>query len=203
VCLVLKIYWLYKIKMGVCVNDCIFVRHIFFFSMNLIHCCAGYKCYLGFSMRSLSVTINQVYSGQEGDMNVACDFGLCLKLCCEPLACPQSKFASRARAWSDENEAGAACSIRLRLERNPDLPPPGPLQPEVLVRRSLTQLFTDCLEAHVANVRLSLSITSLAGLADLLEDEILPKPVPMQVSSNLKTFKLLSEIDICSDIAKD
>lgn len=103
-----------------------------------------------------------------------CDASLCL--------CLQSKFSSRARAWCEDSDEGGQCSVRVRLERSPDLPPPGPLVQGIPVRRSMTQLFTDCLEAQAANVRLSLSLSSLSGLADLLEDEILPKPVPMQVS---------------------
>ncbi|KAF4523469.1 hypothetical protein B566_EDAN014989 [Ephemera danica] len=134
------------------------------------------------------VEVVQHSQGFSSNIRVQCS-GLSAEECgCIPWDEFQSKFASRARVWSDENEAGAACSVKLRLERSPDSPPPGPLHAEMSVRRSLTQLFTDCLEAHMANVRLTLSTTSLTGLTDLLEDEILPKPVPMQL--------LLQNIDL-------
>lgn len=46
---------------------------------------------------------------------------------------------------------------------------------------NVINLFEDKLETKVANVAITLSMSSVTGLADLVEDEIIPKPIPMQV----------------------
>ena len=43
-------------------------------------------------------------------------------------------------------------------------------------------LFKDHVDIKVSNVPLTLAMSSVAGLADLVEDEIIPKPIPMEVS---------------------
>ncbi|KAG5322263.1 UH1BL protein, partial [Pseudoatta argentina] len=48
-------------------------------------------------------------------------------------------------------------------------------------KESVMSLFEDKLEMRVANVGMSLSMSSVTGLADLAEDEIIPKPIPMQI----------------------
>lgn len=48
-------------------------------------------------------------------------------------------------------------------------------------KESVMHLFENKLEMKVANVAMALSMSSVTGLADLAEDEIIPKPIPMQV----------------------
>ncbi|XP_011633226.1 UHRF1-binding protein 1-like isoform X1 [Pogonomyrmex barbatus] len=48
-------------------------------------------------------------------------------------------------------------------------------------KESVINLFEDKLEMKVANVEMALSMSSITGLADLAEDEIIPKPIPMQI----------------------
>jgi len=48
-------------------------------------------------------------------------------------------------------------------------------------KESVMNLFEDKLEMRVVNVGMALSMSSVTGLADLAEDEIIPKPIPMQV----------------------
>ncbi|EFN85936.1 UHRF1-binding protein 1-like isoform X2 [Harpegnathos saltator] len=48
-------------------------------------------------------------------------------------------------------------------------------------KESVMNLFEDKLEMKVANVAMTLSMSSVTGLADLAEDEIIPKPIPMQI----------------------
>ncbi|XP_011862998.1 PREDICTED: UHRF1-binding protein 1 isoform X1 [Vollenhovia emeryi] len=48
-------------------------------------------------------------------------------------------------------------------------------------KEGVMSLFEDKLEMRVANVGMSLSMSSVTGLADLAEDEIIPKPIPMQI----------------------
>jgi len=61
-------------------------------------------------------------------------------------------------------------------------------------KESVMNLFEDKLEMRVANVGMSLSMSSVTGLADLAEDEIIPKPIPMQVSNFRKIIKYISWI---------
>lgn len=48
-------------------------------------------------------------------------------------------------------------------------------------KESIMNLFEDKLDMKVANIVMALSMSSVTGLADLAEDEIIPKPIPMQV----------------------
>ncbi|KAL0134373.1 hypothetical protein PUN28_001277 [Cardiocondyla obscurior] len=48
-------------------------------------------------------------------------------------------------------------------------------------KESVMNLFEDKLEMRVTNVEMSLLMSSVTGLADLIEDEIIPNPIPMQI----------------------
>ncbi|EFN69653.1 UHRF1-binding protein 1-like [Camponotus floridanus] len=48
-------------------------------------------------------------------------------------------------------------------------------------KENVMNLFEDKLDMKVANVAMALSMSSVTGLADLAEDEIIPKPIPMQI----------------------
>ncbi|XP_012273649.1 UHRF1-binding protein 1 [Orussus abietinus] len=48
-------------------------------------------------------------------------------------------------------------------------------------KNSVMALFEDKLEVKVNDVPLTLSMSSVTGLADLAEDEVIPKPIPMQI----------------------
>ncbi|XP_011698292.1 PREDICTED: UHRF1-binding protein 1 isoform X3 [Wasmannia auropunctata] len=48
-------------------------------------------------------------------------------------------------------------------------------------KEGVMNLFEDKLEMRVASVGMALSMSSVTGLADLAEDEIIPKPIPMQI----------------------
>lgn len=49
-------------------------------------------------------------------------------------------------------------------------------------KANVMALFEDRLEVKVTDVPLTLSMSSVTGLTDLAEDEVIPKPIPMQVS---------------------
>lgn len=48
-------------------------------------------------------------------------------------------------------------------------------------KANVMALFEDRLEVKVADVPLTLSMSSVTGLTDLAEDEVIPKPIPMQI----------------------
>ncbi|XP_065343901.1 bridge-like lipid transfer protein family member 3B isoform X3 [Cloeon dipterum] len=118
-------------------------------------------------------------------------FKSCLRLQCSGISSEecgsipwdefQSKFSSRTRAWCDERDLARRCSIKARLDRAPDTDPEPGTFDTTNMASIIRQLFTEHLAAEIANVNLSMSMVSVSGLADLLDDEIMPKPVPMEV----------------------
>lgn len=48
-------------------------------------------------------------------------------------------------------------------------------------KQSVMALFNDYINVKVANVNLTLCMSSVTGLTDLIEDEIIPKPIPVEV----------------------
>lgn len=97
----------------------------------------------------------------------------------------QSKFCSRSRGWVEvPSDADCGASARVRLTHG--------LRAEdvVKVRRKghsmskegLMGLFQDKLKARIMNVDLGLSMSYVAGLTDLVEDEVVPEPLPMEVN---------------------
>lgn len=48
-------------------------------------------------------------------------------------------------------------------------------------KQSVLDLFEDKLEVKVTNVSMALAMSSISGLTDLTEDEIIPRPIPLQV----------------------
>ncbi|XP_012350116.1 UHRF1-binding protein 1 isoform X3 [Apis florea] len=48
-------------------------------------------------------------------------------------------------------------------------------------KQSVLDLFEDKLEVIITNISMALSMSSVSGLTDLTEDEIIPRPIPLQV----------------------
>lgn len=48
-------------------------------------------------------------------------------------------------------------------------------------KTQLRKLFKNLLTIHVSNLNLELTMSTVTGLADLAEDEIISTPVPMEV----------------------
>ena len=48
-------------------------------------------------------------------------------------------------------------------------------------KESVMDLFEDNIKVSVTDIPLALNMSSVTGLADLFEDEIMPKPIPTQV----------------------
>ncbi|CAL7948868.1 unnamed protein product [Xylocopa violacea] len=51
---------------------------------------------------------------------------------------------------------------------------------DVYNKQSVLDLFEDKLEVKVTDVSMALSMSSISGLTDLIEDEIIPRPIPLQ-----------------------
>lgn len=55
-------------------------------------------------------------------------------------------------------------------------------------RENLMRLFRDMLIVEVRDLALTLNMSTVTGLADLIEDEIIPVPIPMQVGKILNFY---------------
>lgn len=52
---------------------------------------------------------------------------------------------------------------------------------DIKEKMSFTKLFKDFIQVHVSNIDLELSMSTINGLVDLLEDEVIREPVPVKV----------------------
>lgn len=48
-------------------------------------------------------------------------------------------------------------------------------------KAQLRKLFRDLLTVHVTGLNLELTMSTVTGLADLVEDEVIAPPIPMEV----------------------
>ncbi|XP_043506052.1 UHRF1-binding protein 1-like isoform X8 [Polistes fuscatus] len=120
----------------------------------------------------------------------------------------KTKFSSRSRGWTElPSDSDCRTCIKLRLDHdlknkedslklfqasqsikstNNSLEDNKIIKEQanninLLDKQSIMDLFEDKLEINVTDVTMTLSMSSVTGLADLAEDEIIPKPIPMQV----------------------
>lgn len=79
---------------------------------------------------------------------------------------------------TDGSDGRPAPQNRVRL---PEQDTPRTSGIDVHDKENVMNLFEDKLDMKVANIAMALSMSSVTGLADLAEDEVIPKPIPMQV----------------------
>ncbi|GLV35400.1 uncharacterized protein CBL_01450 [Carabus blaptoides fortunei] len=98
----------------------------------------------------------------------------------------QSKFSSRSRAWVDlPANSNTSLSVKLRLDHDLDLSSLSAIKDmNMSDKTGLRKLFKDTLNIQVNDVDLILNMSTVIGLADLVEDEIIPIQIPMQISLN-------------------
>ncbi|XP_015834568.1 bridge-like lipid transfer protein family member 3A isoform X1 [Tribolium castaneum] len=96
----------------------------------------------------------------------------------------KSKFNSRARAWTDNPTSNTTSpKVKLRLDHTLTLPSSkSMMQLDFRDRDNLKKLFRDLLTIKVSDLYLDLNMSTVTGLADLAEDEIIPIPIPMHIS---------------------
>lgn len=70
----------------------------------------------------------------------------------------------------------------MRLDHNLILPSSKSLmEMDFTDKMQLKKMFKDLLTIHVGNLNLELTMSTVTGLADLAEDEIIASPIPMEV----------------------
>ncbi|KAK3923200.1 UHRF1-binding protein 1-like [Frankliniella fusca] len=96
----------------------------------------------------------------------------------------QSKFSSRSRAWVEMPlDTAGHPRIQLRLDHNllPEFQSVSESLKGPWDRSCMQSWFNDLLVVYVTDLPIRLTMSSVTGLVDLVEDEIIPLPLPMEV----------------------
>lgn len=87
--------------------------------------------------------------------------------------------------------------VKLRLDHTPKFVNSKLLlQTDLSDKENLRKMFVDFLNIHVSDLTLDLSMSTVTGLADLAEDEIIPIPISMEVCIS-QVHKLFIDIFSC------
>uniref|UniRef100_A0A8D8FPC2 UHRF1-binding protein 1-like n=2 Tax=Culex pipiens TaxID=7175 RepID=A0A8D8FPC2_CULPI len=91
----------------------------------------------------------------------------------------QTKFGARCRAWNiaPHNPEAPPC-VAIRLEEQLTLPADSL---SITDKKSIQSWFKRRLNVEVKNINLQMSMSTVVGLGDLAEDEVIPTPIPMEV----------------------
>lgn len=95
----------------------------------------------------------------------------------------QTKFSSRSRAWVDiPANSNTTTKVKLRLDHDVILDLlPTIKNIDMNDKNNLRKLFKDVLSIQINDIDLDLNMSTVTGLADLTEDEIIPIQIPIQV----------------------
>ncbi|XP_055916203.1 bridge-like lipid transfer protein family member 3B isoform X5 [Eupeodes corollae] len=98
----------------------------------------------------------------------------------------KNKFGARCKAWNlaPYNPEAPPC-VQLRLEET--LNPPDE-SVDITDKKSIQEWFTNRADIRLKDISLDLSMSTVIGLGDLAEDEIITKPLPLNIS--LENVKL-------------
>ncbi|XP_058120085.1 bridge-like lipid transfer protein family member 3B isoform X1 [Anopheles coustani] len=93
---------------------------------------------------------------------------------------PKTKFGTRCRAWNiaPHNPEAPPC-VAIRLEEELTLPADSF---KVTDKSTIMSWFKRKLNVEVKDLDLQLSMSTVVGLGDLAEDEVIPTPIPMEVT---------------------
>ncbi|XP_031339303.1 UHRF1-binding protein 1-like isoform X3 [Photinus pyralis] len=107
----------------------------------------------------------------------------------------KAKFSSRSRAWtSGSSSDNPTAKVKLRLDHSPKFPSSKSLlEIDLSNSENLRNVFVDFLNIFVTDLNLDLSMSTLTGLADLIEDEIIPIPIPMEISVENLALHLIED----------
>ncbi|XP_052893682.1 bridge-like lipid transfer protein family member 3B [Anopheles moucheti] len=91
----------------------------------------------------------------------------------------KTKFGTRCRAWNiaPHNPEAPPC-VAIRLEEELTLPADSC---KITDKKTILSWFKRKLNVEVKDIDLQLSMSTVVGLGDLAEDEMIPTPIPMEV----------------------
>ncbi|ERL88604.1 hypothetical protein D910_05989 [Dendroctonus ponderosae] len=107
----------------------------------------------------------------------------------------QGKFSMRSRGWSENPETSASSpKVRLRLDHTLALSSASLLSHyELTDKNSMKKVFVECLVVEVKDLALNLNMSTATGLADFVEDEIIPIPLPLKISVENVSVHLIED----------
>ncbi|CAO1340850.1 unnamed protein product [Diamesa hyperborea] len=103
----------------------------------------------------------------------------------------QTKFGARCRAWNmaPYNSEATPC-IAIRFEE--EMTFPDNLGP-ILDRNEILNYFTRNLNVKVTDLKMNLQMSTIIGMGDLAEDEIIQPPIPMDVDLQNITINIIED----------
>ncbi|KAG0696866.1 hypothetical protein GWK47_003090 [Chionoecetes opilio] len=144
-------------------------------------CCCSQISVVTFKLSHVQVV--QESRGYESTVKVQC----CQMVCdeCSNMGYDefQSKFSSRCRGWSESMETIEPCCLKLRLDTHVDALGGEEETPLGISGAPLPVLVRPFLKGEIADLNLTLLMSTVTSLVDLIEDEIVPEPLPMEVST--------------------
>ncbi|XP_034939434.1 UHRF1-binding protein 1-like [Chelonus insularis] len=96
----------------------------------------------------------------------------------------QTKFSSRSRGWMESQCDDCKISVKLRLEHDLKSQYSNSIDNLKIENAKISNFFEDRLIGDINDINLVLSMSTINGLMDLLEDEILPDYLPVSLSLN-------------------
>ncbi|XP_057672288.1 bridge-like lipid transfer protein family member 3B [Diorhabda carinulata] len=95
----------------------------------------------------------------------------------------QSKFGTRSRVWTCNPPSDFSTpKIKLRFDHDLVVIKSDMLGMDLTNRDTFAKLFTDLITINVTDLILNLNMSTVTGLADLIEDEIIPIPFPIEIT---------------------
>lgn len=100
----------------------------------------------------------------------------------------QSKFSTRGKGWSESTlQPQSSWCCKLRLSTNApnfeDIQNHQSTDTDLSLREKIARSADAFLELRIQNLPLQFYLSTLNGLGDLFEDELIPTPIPMRVST--------------------
>ncbi|KAF7989984.1 hypothetical protein HCN44_008658 [Aphidius gifuensis] len=116
----------------------------------------------------------------------------------------QKKFTSRSKGWSEKQQSNVDCNTCVKIRLTRDIKSGVQIEDIKNAKKksdanSLMALFDNNLKAKIDDVNLTMSMSSLIGLIDLVEDEVIPDPLPMEIFIENTKIKL-NEDRPCTNI---
>ncbi|EAL39579.3 AGAP008379-PA, partial [Anopheles gambiae str. PEST] len=103
----------------------------------------------------------------------------------------QTKFGTRCRAWNiaPHNPEAPPC-VAIRLEEELTLPADSC---KITDKKTILSWFKRKLNVEVKDIDLQLAMSTVVGLGDLAEDEVIPTPIPMEVTVENVKINLIED----------
>lgn len=81
-------------------------------------------------------------------------------------------------------EASEPCCLKLRLDTHAETLTEGEEAPRGISGAPLPMVIKPFLHGEVADLNMTLLMSTVTSLVDLIEDEVVPEPLPMEVSES-------------------